>query len=64
MAATIQRAREAAQTGGALLATMGGGGDAAALDEADAALPVTVGGDDEQLGRGVDSGAAELAAVR
>ena len=40
-AATIQRTREPAQTGGALLATMGGGGDATTtLDEADAALPV------------------------
>ena len=38
-AATIQRTREPAQTGGALLATMGGGGDATTtLDEADAAL--------------------------
>ena len=59
-AATIQRTREPAQTGGALLATMGGGGDATTtLDEADAALPVTVGGDDEQL-RGVASTAARL----
>ena len=54
------RTREPAQTGGALLATMGGGGDATTtLDEADAALPVTVGGDDEQL-RGVASTAARL----